>query len=423
TALVLAANKLGAIVIPISWQYRKEDLTDILDYLDPHVFFTIDQFNGFAFGEEILSWARNRETETIIYESDSDGEWKEYSIEGLPKTLETKEIGLICCSSGSTGVPKGMVYRPDILEAAYKTLPEYIGLKPTDNVILTAPPTAFYGITALFYGIYSGSTVIYPDTFDLLKMVQLMERRNCNKVVSTPSIFKAIYQVAKELSPGVAANLELVHLSGEMITEEYMNQFELMEKCSFVGMYGSSEGGAMGYCDLREKVVFTIPKENSYKIMDGELLIKTPTSFVAYYNNPELNKTYSDADGLIYMGDMVTELEKGKIEIVGRKKDMIKKGGQQIIPGEIEILLTSHDKVKQTVVIGVAHPVYGEQVIAFIIPNEEVDVKDLTYYCTQHIAGYKVPDKIIKVEEFPVTNGKVDKITLRKIHRESFQRV
>lgn len=416
TALCLAANKLGAVIIPISWQYRREDLTAILDHLDPHIFFTIDQLNGFKFGEEIHAWAKTRETETTIYESDLKGEWKEYLIEGGSKPLEISDIGLICCSSGSTGVPKGMVYRSSILEEAYKTLPDYMDLKETDNVILNAPPTGFYGITALFYGIYSGSTVIYPDAFDLIKMVKLMDKRKCNKVISTPSIFKTIYQVAKEMSPHVVRQLELVHLSGEMMTNEYMKQFGLMDDCRFVGMYGSSEGGAMGYCDLRKNIEFTIPKENSYKIVDGELLIRTPTSFIEYYNNPELNHKSIDAQGLIYMGDIVKETKKGKIKIVGRKKDMIKKGGQQIIPGEMELLLNSHINVKQAVVIGAPHPVYGEQVIAFITQKEDmnVDIKELTYYCARQIAGYKVPDQIIIIAELPITNGKVDKITLRK---------
>lgn len=423
TALVLAANKLGAIVIPISWQYRKDDLKKILDHLDPHILFTIDEINGFAFGREILTWAKTRKSETIIFENNSNGRWNEYQIFGNIKPLETSDIGLICCSSGSTGVPKSMVYSPSILEAAYKTLPDYMELKSTDNVTLNAPPTGFYGITALFYGLYSGSTIIYPESFDLIKMVNLMDKKKCNKVVSTPSIFKTIYQLAKEVNADVIYRLELVHLSGEVITSEYMEQFELMEECKFVGMYGSSEGGAMGYCDLRKQVVFTIPEGNSYKIVDGELLIKTPTSFINYYNNPSLNEACLDQNGFIYMGDIVKEVEVGKIQIVGRKKDMIKKGGQQIIPGEIEQLLNKHVNVKQAAVVGMPHPIYGEQVVAFIIPETDVDSKELTYYCAQHIAGYKVPDQIIKVDAFPLTNGKVDKLTLRTAHLEKAQKV
>ncbi|MFB1100486.1 class I adenylate-forming enzyme family protein [Terribacillus sp. JSM ZJ617] len=422
-ALVLAANKLGAIVIPISWQLRKDDLKTILDHLDPHIFFTIKQFNGFTFGEEILEWAKDRKAETIIYEGDSNEDWKETLIKGSMKPLETSNIELICCSSGSTGVPKGMIYSPGILETAYRTLPDYMDLKETDNVILNAPPTGFYGITALFYGIYSGSTVIYPESFDLIKMIDLMNKKRCNKVISTPSIFKTIYQVAKEVNPNVVRRLQLVHLSGEVITSEYMKQFVLMEDCKFVGMYGSSEGGAMGYCDLREKVVFTIPEDNKYKIVDGELLIRTPTSFIEYYNNSDLNEKTLSQEGLIYMGDIVKEVEKGKIEIVGRKKDMIKKGGQQVLPGEIEQLLNNNVAVKQSVVLGAPHSIYGEQVVAFIVPEKDVNFKELTYYCAQHIAGYKVPDRIITVDAFPLTNGKVDKMTLRSAYLENVQKV
>ena len=93
---------------------------------------------------------------------------------------------------------------------------------------------------------------------------------------------------------------------------------------------------------------------------------------------------------------------------------MIKRGGQQVIPGEIERVLMNNEHVKQAVIIGVPHQVYGEQIVAFVVTEEDQDILSLYGYCQKRIAAYKVPDIIEKVAEIPLIQGKADKVTLRK---------
>lgn len=421
-ALVLAVNKLGGTVVPLSWQFRKDDLNSVLKFLDPHIVFTVKEYNGFPFGEIFDSWATETKKETVIYETNSDDQWRVNTYSGEMKQLEQEKMDFICCSSGSTGTPKGMIVSTSSFNFTFQLLTDFTELHPADRLFLNAPPNNVFGIASLLNGLYNGAKVVFPDSFELTKMVKLMDENKCNKVMSTPSIFKAIYQVAKELNPNVLNKLELVGLAGEMVTEDYMKQFQLIDGCKFISMYGSSEiGGAMS-CDISGKIEFTIYKDVDHKIEDSELLLKSPAVFTGYYKDPNLTQQMFDKDGWLLTGDLVRENEKGKIEIIGRKKDMIKKGGQQVIPGEIEQLLVKHNSVKQAVVIGTHHSIYGEQIVAFVVPNGEVDPKSLVYFCSKQIAGYKVPDQISIIDEVPISQAKIDKVTLRQMYQEGVKR-
>ncbi|WP_102027421.1 class I adenylate-forming enzyme family protein [Salirhabdus sp. Marseille-P4669] len=415
-ALTLAINKLGGTVVPISWQLRKEDLTSVLQFMNPHIVFSVDEHNGFPFGETIENWAKELKMETILYRQTNNSDWSKSEFVGENKPLEEHEITFICTSSGSTGTPKGLVLSADLLDHVYQMLPNYGDFQIADNVLINIPPTSFLGTMYLFYSLHSGTNMLYPETFDFPKMVNLMEENNCNKVISTPSIFKAIYQVAKGLNATIAKNIELVGLGGENVQKDYISQFEDMNDCVFLSLYGTSEAGALASCDLRNSMEFTLVDNADYVIKDGELLTKSKTSFVGYYKNPQLNKEIFDENGFIHTGDIVKEMPGRKFVILGRKKDMIKKGGQQVIPGEVENVLEQHSSVERAVVLGAPHAVYGEQIVAFIIANQQTDTKELSHYCTKKIAGYKVPDQIIFIEEVPMVNGKVDKVTLKKMY-------
>lgn len=415
-AIALAVNNLGGTIIPLSWQYRKEDLTAVMEFLNPHIIFTIKELNQFSFSDTLQNWASESKMETIIFDSEDNTNWDKHFFDGETRQLEEKKIEFICSSSGSTGTPKGMVLQNNILDAAYDLFPRYMDFQQTDNVFLIAPPTGIFGLTTFFYGIQSGAKIVFAENFDLLKIIGMLDQHQCNKIIGTPSLLKAIYQVAKGVKPAVMENFDWVVLGGEKIPHDFLEQIALSDECKVMTLYGSTEGGAIAYNNFRETSLYSIVEGNEYKLQDGELLVKSQTAFKEYYQNPSLTSEVFDEDGWLYTGDIADIKADGTFDIVGRKKEMIKKGGQAVFSGEIEQTLIHHENVKQAVVFGVPHAIYGEEIIAFIVPDGEVDSKELTYYCSQRIAAYKVPDQIKFIDEFPVTQGKVDKITLKKIH-------
>ncbi|MFB5087021.1 class I adenylate-forming enzyme family protein [Psychrobacillus sp. PGGUH221] len=422
-SLVLAINQLGGTIVPLSSQFRKEDLTAVLESLDPHYVFTVDEVDGFSFIDTFSLWADKSEKNTKIFRTDDYINWKTKEFAGSNRIFNAEKMDFICCSSGSTGVPKGIVVSAETLQFSLEFIMNVNKMQHGDRIFLNAPPNSVFGICALLSGIYSGAQIVFPDRYDLQGIVKLLEKKKCNKILSTPSIFKSIYQAANVLNPQVLKNLEIVSLTGEMMTDGIVDQFMNMDTCEFIGMYGSSEIGGAMYCNLREKIEFTVGEGIQYKLSENELLLKSPAAFSHYYQNPELTKMAYDTDGWFLTGDIVRESDSNKISIIGRKKEIIKKGGQQVIPGEIEKVLLSNEHVKQAVVFGVPHRVFGEQVVAYVVLEGKENVQELYGYCQKQIAGYKVPDYIEVILEIPLIQGKVDKLTLRTMFNQKFEGV
>ncbi|MCY9697871.1 class I adenylate-forming enzyme family protein [Paenibacillus alginolyticus] len=414
-SLIMAINQLGGVVVPLSWQYRKDDLKQILRFLEPHIVFSITNHGGFPFSQAIEEWASESETLTILYKSEDCFRWEEFSIGVKEKPLEISSIDFICCTSGSTGVPKGMMFKTDDIEIMAQYLRELPDMRTSDRFFMTAPPTSVIGIAALSVGFKEGLQIVFPDSFEIPLMVKLMKDTNINKMLTTPSILKALYPFMKQMAPEIVGNLEFCGLSGEVVTEEIAVQIPLNDHCRLIGLYGSSEMGGILYCNLREKAEWSVYRGVEYKIdQDGEFLIRTLAGFMGYYKQPDLTSELWTSDGWFLTGDLVRMNENHNLEIIGRKKDVIKKGGQQVVPGEVEKILLQHPNVKQAVVLGAPHSIYGEQVVAFAILHDESRVKELYPYCAERIARYKVPDTFEIVSDIPIVQGKTDKISLLK---------
>ncbi|MCY9666525.1 acyl--CoA ligase [Paenibacillus alginolyticus] len=414
-SLIMAVNQLGGIVVPLSWQFRNDDLKQILRFLDPHIVFSITNHGGFPFSQAVQEWANTSETHTTLYQSEDCIQWDEHSVGVAEKPLEHSSIDFICCTSGSTGVPKGMMFKTEDIEIMAQYLRDMPDMRASDRFFMTAPPTSVIGIAAMSVGFKEGLQIVFPDSFEIPLMVKLMKDTNTNKMLTTPSILKALYPFMKQMAPNIVESLEFCGLSGEVVTEEIAVQIPLNPHCRLIGLYGSSEMGGILYSNLREKAEWSVYRGVEYRIeQDGEFLIRTMAGFMGYYKQPGLTSELWTSDGWFRTGDLVRMNDNYKLEIIGRKKDVIKKGGQQVVPGEIEKILVQHPNVKQAVVLGAPHSIYGEQVVAFVILHDESRVKELYPFCAERIARFKVPDTFEIVSDIPIVQGKTDKITLLK---------
>src|SRR5262249_40627059 len=154
----------------------------------------------------------------------------------------------------------------------------------------------------------------------------------------------------------------------------------------------------------------------------GEIVCRSPAMMGGYWRDPELTKTVVDADGWLHTGDLGALDADGNLTIVGRVKEMYIRGGYNVYPGEVESALTGHPWIARTAVVGVPDPVLGEIGVAYVVLRAEatVDPDDLDAilagvraWCTARIADYKAPDRVVVVDELPVTAvGKLDKPVL-----------
>ncbi|MFN2302549.1 MAG: class I adenylate-forming enzyme family protein, partial [Anaerolineales bacterium] len=150
----------------------------------------------------------------------------------------------------------------------------------------------------------------------------------------------------------------------------------------------------------------------------GELALRLPNKMMGYYKAPEATAQALDSDGWYYTGDLATLDRKGYVRIVGRKKDMIIRGGQNIYPAEIENYLMTHPDMQLAAVVGVPDSLVGERVWVFVLPREgsTLTATEVLQFARQGLAPFKVPEQVRIVQELPMTStNKVRKIDLKKM--------
>jgi acyl-coenzyme A synthetase/AMP-(fatty) acid ligase len=424
-AIFLAVNKLGGILVPLSCQYREQDLTGILELTQPHVIFAVEDYNGFSFGKLIRNWAARTGCRRRIFFPKTDGVYDGlHEIAGEEVPDETEKIDLIGCTSGSTGTPKGVMHTEDGLLHWCRNLPGVVKLSPGDRLLQTVPPSSLFGIFWLLGGLHYRVQTVCTEAFDVFQLANAFEKYGCNKVSSTPSAFRAVYTFARKIKPDLFNNLELCIIAGEIISPELVSMLSETIDCRLMSIYGLSEQGLIMVTsvDLREGVYWKIISGIGYCLKDateeglGEIAFHTPEGrFRGYYRRPDLTAEVLTADGWFMTGDIVEAGTPDRIRIIGRKKDMIKKGAISIASGEVEYYLEQHPKVKQAVVVGNPHPVYGEEIVAFLLPEGELEIGELRQFCLHQVAGYKIPDRFILIDQIPLTQGKADKVALKKL--------
>jgi fatty-acyl-CoA synthase len=190
----------------------------------------------------------------------------------------------------------------------------------------------------------------------------------------------------------------------------------------------STQTGADDELDLRVGTVGRVHPHVEVKVVDpatgaivehgepGELCTRAYSVMVGYWNEPEKTADAIDRAGWMHTGDLATMDEAGYVKIVGRSKDMIIRGGENVYPREIEEFLYSHPDVADVQVVGLPDERYGEEAAAFVIVREgaTIDGEEVREFCRGRIAHYKVPRYVLVVDEFPMTvTGKVQKFKLR----------
>lgn len=419
--LVLTISKLGGIIVPLSPLLRKEDLVAVLDFVDPHIVFTETANNGFQLYETVNNWAVSSNKETIIFDHEGDFKWEKMHLIGEIRTLEECDIQIIGCTTGSTGMPKGVVFDVDFFKRVDGGLYAGLNLVQNDKLFFIGPASAVIGLAFLLSSLKSQYHLVITENFNFPEIIQLFERQPSQKLLTTPSLFKAFDLFCNSLGKTLPDQLSLLCVVGEMVSQVFIQTYASLP-AQIMSFLGITELGTVMYTetDIRDGITWTLVPNLNYKLGSvsnegiGELLYKSEAPFLGYYKRDDLTQEVYK-NGWFYSGDLARVTQNGKIEIVGRKKDMIKKGGQQVIPGEIEKFLGAHPDVQKTVVVGIPHPIFGEQIVAFVQKKLQVQEKELFDFLNNKVARYKIPDKILFIDDIPMIQGKVDKVALRQI--------
>ena len=447
TLLQYATAKIGVILVNINPAYRTSELIYVINQSGLSVMFSALQFKSSNY-KKMMDDAREF-TDTIRKAIFWDESWEHFLKEGKQisdETLRKYEEKVqfddpvnIQYTSGTTGNPKGVTLsHHNILNNAY-----FIGLRMNySHVDRVCIPVPFYHCFGMVIGNLActvhGATMVVPnDSFDPVKTLETIEKERCTSLYGVPTMFIAELHEMEQKTYDLSS-LRTGVMAGSLCPPEIMKKVkEQMNMHEITICYGMTETSPVS-TQTRigvpfEKQIYsvgTIHDHLEIKIIDpktqailkrgesGELCTRGYSVMLKYWNSPEATRQVIDEQRWMHSGDLAMMDEDGYLHISGRIKDLIIRGGENISPKEIEDFLYTYKGVMDAHVIGVPNEKYGEEIMAWIKPNEGVTLteEELRDFCKERIAHYKIPKYWKFVSEFPMTiSGKIRKVEMREI--------
>jgi len=341
-------------------------------------------------------------------------------------------------TSGTTGAPKGATLSHYNILNNGLMVGESLGLTSADRMVIPVPLYHCFGMVMANLGcITHGSTMVYPnDAFDAELTLRAVAEERASILYGVPTMFIAMLdhpaRQAMDLSSlrsGIMAGATCpIEVMRRVIDQMHMAEVQIaygMTETSPVSL----QTGPDDELELRVTTVGRTQPQLENKLVDadgcivargeiGELCTRGYSVMLGYWDNPQATADAIDPAGWMHSGDLAVMDEQGYVRIVGRNKDMIIRGGENIYPRELEEFFYTHPAIADAQVIGIPCNRYGEEIVAWIKlhPGHSATVDELQGWCKARIAHYKVPRHIRFVDEFPMTvTGKVQKFRMREI--------
>ncbi|POX63365.1 AMP-binding protein [Streptomyces sp. Ru62] len=436
-----ATARVGAIMVNINPAYRTHEAEYVLrqsgvSLLVASLSHRTSDYRAMA--EQVRG--RCPELREIVYIGDPS--WDELLRRATPdvsyEELSCDDPINIQYTSGTTGFPKGATLsHHNILNNGY-FVGESIAYSEQDRICIPVP---FYHCFGMVMGNLAATShgacmVIPAPSFDPAATLEAVQRERCTSLYGVPTMFIAELNLPgfasydlSTLRTGIMAGSPCpVEVMKRVVAEMHMEQVSIcygMTETSPVSLQTRIEDDL----EHRTATVGRVLPHLEVKVVDpatgitrprgtaGELCTRGYSVMLGYWNEPEKTAEAVDAGRWMHTGDLAVMREDGYVEIVGRIKDMIIRGGENIYPREIEEFLYAHPKIRDVQVVGVPHERYGEEVLACVIPSDPADpltLEELRDFCAGRLAHYKVPSRLQLLDTFPMTvSGKIRKVELR----------
>jgi fatty-acyl-CoA synthase len=437
-----ASAKAGVILVNVNPSYRTSELEYVVNQSGCRVLISARAFKSSDYRGMVDEIApRCRTLERTVFLDSSD--WEELLAAGdnevsLPTGLQFDDPINIQYTSGTTGFPKGATLtHHNILNNGF-FIGETCRYTAEDRVCIPVP---FYHCFGMVLGNLACTThaaciVIPAPSFEPLVTLQTAQDERCTSLYGVPTMFIAELDLP-EFDDFDLTSLRTGIMAGSPCPVEVMRKvIERMHMAEVTICYGmtetspvSTQTSADDDLDHRTRTVGRVHPHVEVKIVDpisgacvergasGELCTRGYSVMLGYWNDSEQTARAIDRAGWMHTGDLATMDDDGYLNIVGRSKDMIIRGGENIYPREIEEFLYGHPEIRDVQVVGVPDARYGEELAAFVIERTPgtIDSEALREFCSGRIAHFKIPRYVIPVEEFPMTvTGKIQKFKLRE---------
>ncbi len=358
-------------------------------------------------------------------------------------SVTEEDIVSILYTSGTTGFPKGVMLTHYNIINNGDTIGSSMNFTKDDKLLIVVPFFHCFGLTLAMMACLTHATSMVPiDTFHPLKVMEALDSEKCTACHGVPTMF--ISMLEHPDFKKFRFNLRTGIMAGSpcpiKVMEQVNKEMGMSEIVIVFGQTEASPGCTMTTTeDTLERRVNTVGKAFpgvECKIVDpdtgetlgphraGEFCARGYNIMRGYYKMPEATAQTVDKDGWLHFGDLCTVDEDGYYKVVGRIKDMIIRGGENIYPKEIEEFLYTHPKVSDVQVIGVPSKRFGEEVAACVIvkKGETLTEEEVIEYVKANMARHKIPKYVIFMDSFPTTaSGKIQKFKLREMAIEMFK--
>jgi fatty-acyl-CoA synthase len=460
-----ASAKIGAVLVTVNTSYQSQELEYLLKQSDSTTLLLMEEFKGVSYLDifkdicpEVtdqppgdLSSSRFPKLKNIVFLGDetqsgmytwhhllrAGAEISDEALQKIQQSLVPDEVINMQYTSGTTGFPKGvMLTHSNIINNAINVA-ECQRLTDADKICIPVPFFHCFGcVMGTLAAVATGATMVPLVTFDPLLVLKAVEQEKCTALYGVPTMFIAELN-HPQFHDYDLSSLRTGIMAGSTCPTEVMKKVvHEMGAREITIAYGQTEASPVitqtRPDDSIERRVSTVGRalENvEVKIIDpttgetvpngiqGELCTRGYLVMKGYYKMEDQTLSAIDGDSWLHTGDLATMDDEGYLQITGRLKDMIIRGGENIYPREIEEFLYTHPKIFDVQIVGVPDEKFGEQVAAFIKvkEGEHLSAEEVKSYCTGKISRFKIPYYVEIVDEYPMTaSGKIQKFKLKE---------
>lgn len=466
--LFFALARLGAVAVPLNPSLRRRQLVQILRDVQPSALVTgepdttelraiQEAAEGTSLVQHHIVVAGGGSTD-LSFDSLLGGEPLD---PGSLSPITPDDLAVILYTSGTTGEPKGVMHShrgligpvvaslhlrrmwlrapsPDRLARMSRLVARYgrrlLQAAGRPQTFLTAiGGHAIAGVEVMLQALLMGDRLILMPRFHPVETLDWIQRERVTVLVAVPLALSVLVRM-QDLDRFDLSSLLICGTGSAPCSAELARQVQERFGCAIHIGYGTTEiGGGISATSVEDsprrqaETVGRAMEGMQVRIVDeqrrplppgqvGELACRSESRMLGYYGAPELTREVLSDDGWYFTGDLAVMDEQGFIRIVGRKKDLIIRGGQNIYPAEIEQFLQAHEGIQEAAVVGVPGSTGGERVWAFVVPKEgtKIGEREVLNYCRSALEAYKVPDQVRLVSDLPRSAlGKVQKTELR----------
>jgi fatty-acyl-CoA synthase len=448
TLVQFATAKIGAILVNINPAYRTHELAYALRQSGCRLLIAATEVKGTSYVEMVEAVRGDLPAlERVVHLGTAA--WDELLERGRAATpgplrqraaqLSADDAINIQYTSGTTGFPKGATLsHHNILNNAF-FVGEVCGYTDADRVCIPVPFYHCFGMVLGNLGaVTHGACMVIPaPMFDPAATLRAVEHEVCTSLYGVPTMFIAELGLADFASYDLSS-LRTGIMAGSPCPVEVMKRVINDMGCAEVTIcYGMTETSPVSTqtrvddeLDRRVSTVGSVHPHVEVKVVDpdngltvphgtpGELCTRGYSVMLGYWDEPEKTAEAIDPARWMHTGDLATMDHDGYVNIVGRIKDMVIRGGENVYPREIEEFLYTHPKVADVQVIGVPDERYGEELCAWVrlAAGHDATDDDIRDFCRGQLAHYKVPRYVLFVDEFPMTvTGKIRKVEMREV--------